>query len=319
MKELQVITATQKPELHKFLSYWKEVKGKAEILVLFEQHLPYDEEEKQISDNINARIIKQRTTLPIVNCMPQAWNRNELLTYADAKYVLFHDDWQIPAPDLVNEHLRYLRKGYYVCGRIIFRDKTDRYDVEIDHRNAGALRKCTYSWFWGCNSSCPLEDVLAVNGFDNYFNGGTSGEDCDLGMRMQRYSRHQFLYNPKAITKHISHVHLDTEKSRMKRAGRIAGCPHNLSPFEYIPEGGHFGDWNLMKSEQFEFFFHGGFKYYKCKYCGQVGITDSYAPWIYNRNHNIARCSWGMEEVKILLEEAHKNERSGSSYHNQEA
>ena len=279
MKEVEVHIITKRPELDRYLSYWKNVKGEADILVLSTNS---EEEERKLSNNINIKIIHQKT-YPLTTIMNQAWARNELLSHAEGRYILFFDDWQIPDEHLLVEHLRYLRAGYIVCGRQVLREK-DGIEKE-DIRNIGCLQKCDYHYFWTCNASCSLKDILAVNGFDNHFNGGTGGEDLDLGRRIQLATGRPFLYNPAAVVNHISHVHLSKGSS----------CYHDLDPYRYIPECGHFGDWNLMESEQFEFWLRDGFKYYKCRRCGQIGLVDSLQVSLWNKKHHITQVSWGLK------------------------
>ena len=284
MTELEVHIISNHPKLRYFLSFWKDVIFPPPFDVLIKVLSTSEEFSSYLENGIKIEVLKQKS-FPETTIMNQAWARNELLTHADSSYILFFDSFQVPDRNLIVEHLKYLKHGFAVCGQRIEYDERGNIKND-DPRNTGLLRFCSSGYFWTCNASCSLSDIQAVNGFDNRYNGGTGGEDYDLGMRIEHAARRKFLYNPNAIIHHYSH---DTISSSDKK------CAHNLSPYKYIPEYGHFGDWNLMESKQFEFWLRDGFKYYKCRKCGQIGLVDSLQVSLWNKKHHITRVSWGLK------------------------
>lgn len=298
MIEIHIIT--NRPKLDEFVNFWSTVEGpvSTSLKILM---LDYSEKSFTLANGIEVEYIKQKT-FPKTTFMNQAWARNELLLHVESPdFILFYDDWQRPSKQLLLEHLKYLEKGYSVCGQKIDCDKNGQ-NCQLDSRNTGILRQCRYGYFWTANASCSYADILKVNGFDNYYNGGSAGEDYDMGMRIEQLGS-KFLYNPKALSYHYSHDHL-------RNTGRIGGTAHkqghNLSPYKNIPEYNHFGDWNLMESEQFELWWDGPIKCWKCKKCGEIGICDSIQVYKYNLENNIIKVTHGLQEVRSKLWQENK-------------
>lgn len=290
---IEIHMINNRPMLDEFIQMWNDVKvdRKTTIKVLTTS---YDEKHFILNNGIKVEYIKQKT-FPKTGYMNQAWARNELLCYVNSEFVLFLDDWQRPHPDILIEHLKYLRQGYIVSGKRIECDRNGQ-NCKNDSRDTenGNIRMNFPHFFWTCNGSVRRDDAVKVNGFDNYFCGGTGGEDFDFGTRVSR-SGVAALYNPNAITYHYSHD--DIPKNR-----NITMCSsHNLSPYKYIPEYNHHGDWNLMTSNEFEFWWEGHVKYYRCKLCNVVGILDSMQVYYFNRDNRITRVINGLEQVRGQL------------------
>lgn len=290
---IEVDIVSNRPELDRFIDMWKDVKvGKdidATIKVLMTN---YEEKKFVLKNGIRVEYIKQKS-FPVTSFMNQAWARNELLCYVTGKYILFWDDWQRPGKNILKEHLHYLKKGYIVCGRRMECNK-DGANCQEDGRNKnGKLKSCGYGLFWTCNASARLKDILKVNGFDNRYNGGTGGEDYDMGMRLERLGT-KIIYNPDAKAYHYCHDHLKVSNGR--------DHSHNTSAYKYLPAYKHFGDWNLMDGEDlYEFWWEGPIKYYRCKICGVIGILDSIQVYYYNRDNKIIRVDNGLEQVRETL------------------
>lgn len=296
MLEIHIIS--NRPKLDTFIRYFENVNIINSINITIKVlMLDYSEKKFQLKNNINVEYIKQKTFSKTTH-MNQAWARNELLCHlnSDTKYVLFYDDWQRPDENLLIEHLKYLTKGYLVCGTKNDCDK-DGQNCQADARNVNVLAQCGYGYWWTANASASVNAILKVNGFDNRYNGGSAGEDYDMAMRIERLGQ-KILYNPKALSYHYSHDHLSD-------TGRIDGTAHrqghNLSPYKNIPEYEHNGDWDLMESDQFELWWEGSIKYWKCKICGEIGILDSIQVYYFNRDHSIIEVENGLKEVKKEL------------------
>ena len=319
MDFIEIHMISNRPWLDEFIGMWnnviieKDIDATIKVLTM-----SYDEKKFVLGNGIKIEYIRQRT-FPKTTCMCQAHARNELLCYAGIgehdkennrnKYILFYDDWQRPDPNILIEHLKHSNVGYVaICGRRFECDKNGE-NCKDDARNTGGgtyPRQCGSGEFWTCNSSCRLESILAVNGFDNRFNGGTAGEDTHLGMRMSRIigagGGIGMLYNPMAISYHYSHDHLGSGSNR-NGIPVTCGYSHITSDYKYIPEYKHFGKWERMDSDEFEFWWEGPIKYYKCKRCGIVGILDSIQVRDYNISHNVIRCENGLEQVRSKLRE----------------
>ena len=292
MSAIEVHVISNRPMLDEFINMWNGVKTDNDTIIKV-LTLDYPDKKFTLNNGIKVEYIKQKT-FPKTSFMNQAWARNELLCYADSKYILFFDDWQKPHHDILIGHLHYLRKGYAVCGRRLECDK-DGNNCKEDERSKNKNRVCNYGQFWTCNASVKLDNILKVNGFDNRYSGGTAGEDYDMAMRISRLGT-EMVYNVNAISYHYSHDHL---KSRPKDC--MYDHPHNTSPYKYLPEYGHLGSWDLMTSEDLEFWWEGPIKYYKCKKCGIIGILDSIQVYYYNRDHNIIRVENGFRQVREIL------------------
>ena len=302
MKKIEVHIITNRPKLDYFIDLWNgvNVPCSTTIKVLMTDCL---EKTFSLNNNIRVEYIKQRT-FPKTTYMNQAWARNELLCYANKNtdYILFYDDWQRPCEDILIEHLKYLEKGYIVCGQKIDCNENGE-SCKEDHRNkTNKVEECTYSWFWTANASAYYEDILNVNGFDCRFNGGSAGEDFDLCMRLQRLSNRKIIYNPNSISYHYAHDWINV-KSPFGSKNINKKHKHNLSPFKYIPEYGHYGDWNLMKSDTFEFWWENHIKYWKCKICNEIGILDSVQVYYYNRDNNIIEVKNGLNRISSSQKE----------------
>lgn len=312
---IEVHIISNRRRLDEFIQMWESVivdsNADCTIKVLTAN---YPEKRFVLKNGIKVEYIKQRTfPVPKTTYMNHAHFRNELLCYVDFEYsgyILFFDDMQKPDCNILVEHLKYLKKGFVVCGSRLECDDNGNSCVE-DPRTKYFKQEsivhidkdvaiCGYGEFWTCNSSVKFDYILKVNGFDNRFNGGTAGEDYDMAMRMSKLEdvTFSFVYNSNAVFSHYYH-HKDTEFSHF----------HDTSVYKYLPEYDHYGKWELMESDQYELWWEGPIKYYKCKSCGDVGILDSIQVYHYNRDNNISRCENGLEQIREILNKTEKTEK----------
>ena len=299
MSSLEIHIISNRLLLDEFTNKWDlvvvgdEIKENTVIKVLT---VEYDERKFTLSNGIRVEYIKQKT-FPKTTFMNLAWARNELLCYAESEYVLFFDDMQVPDPNILIEHMKYLTQGYIVCGMRSDCNKDGNNCTNDVRLTRERVRICNFSHFWTCNASVKLSDILRVNGFDNRYNGGTAGEDYDMGMRLSRLGL-DMIYNADASCRHSCHDHIgDKLKNSMR------GHPHDLSPYKHLPEHGHHGDWNIMECDSFEFWWEGPIKYYKCKLCELNGILDSMQVFYFNRDNNIIIVENGLEQVRDSLKQ----------------
>lgn len=252
-----------------------------------------------------------RKLWPAIRSMRHAIYKNELLLYAEAKYILFWDAWQIPVNELLEEHIKYLEQGYGVAGaraeysnlardwkigdNLVIKKKDIRNSVSPEPTHGG-------DW-WNCNSSGPLSKIYEVNGLDMRFAGGSSGEDCDIGIRLGKAGL-KFIYNPQAVMYHTDH---DVWKTY-----HISRDPpdhfHDVFSFRSSPwDPSISGDDNLMENEYLKCYYdRWGLKRWECKVCGQRGLVDSVHLHKWNDEHNIIRTPCGLTELKRFFEGANE-------------
>ena len=242
---------------------------------------------------LNFRHIKP-PTLNYVTELNHASSRNLALSCADADIVIFFDDYQMPHPNFVETHMRYTKIGLATATRqfalhMVDRDYSDEYgfvkENELEHGDPRQEHGYTDGiWpdgglFWTNNASMRMEDLVKLNGFDERYNGGTAGEDTDVGVRFLRTGG-KMLYSMETTTLHIHHGSVpalsfrDDIKALVGDLVALSKCDHSRDPFTYNQF--HKGDRELVE--------HGtlhtvrlpdGIKYYICKNCGCIGPIDS--------------------------------------------
>jgi len=122
-------------------------------------------------------------------------------------------------------------------------------------------------WWWPNSTSAPLEALLAVNGFDETFNGGGGCEDVDIATRMS-YLGIRYAMDPRVTCYHVSHVCVPVRPTREPLC-----VYHDRMPFMYNER--HKGDPNLVENDQLVTWKDAGVKFCKCKICGWRGLVDS--------------------------------------------
>ncbi len=132
--------------------------------------------------------------------------RNTALIFANGQYIVNHDDCTKMPKDWIERHISYLEKGYIVTGSWIgyqftFDDEgivgvygpEDRSKIIKEPKEVGA------GWFYGQNSSYPLEAALDINGFDEELDGEMGQEDINLAIRLERKG-FKIIYDPTNVT-----------------------------------------------------------------------------------------------------------------------
>ena len=122
-----------------------------------------------------------------------------------------------------------------LCGRIARPTKSIRLPIPIIRRDRGQRG------ILGCNMAYWREDILAVNGFDESYQGRGMGADSDLGSRVYNLGRwRKFVYGH-ALVFHLDHPiaprpHFESNKVRLEevlRSGRVR-CDKGLD--QYLQE-----------------------------------------------------------------------------------
>lgn len=263
---------------------------------------------------------------PTIKSMRHAIYKNELLLHAEAKYILLWDAWQIPSPELLAEHIKFLEQGYGVEGpRTLCSSLAQTWQIgeEIrimkkDIRNTGVPRLVSGAEWWNCNASAPLQIILDVNGFDMRFAGGTSGEDCDIGLRLERAGL-KIMYNPLAgmyhpdhdiwkpnLNRHGEQYHISIEQGDEKKELKPSHCTFKFrNSMSWDPATS--GDDDLMEDEKFKCWYDKwGLKRWRCKQCGEEGLVDSVHLHKWNDDHNIIRTPLGLTELKSFFGSANE-------------
>jgi len=145
--------------------------------------------------------------------------RNQAVAESQCDYLIFIDGDSLPLMDFCKEHCRLREKGYFVSGqRILFNmEMTKRIEQEIENpiswnreqwlikrwkghiNRLSPLQKLPGQWWrkggyqkkrWQGAKTCNLalwrHDFLAVNGFDEMYQGW-GHEDADLVIRLLHY------------------------------------------------------------------------------------------------------------------------------------
>lgn len=139
---------------------------------------------------------------------------NLALTYARGEIIYFMCDYVVPLPNCLERHWQIHQKypQAIISGRGIQIDSTpdillmnkgvypardyrmwlffetplfNKKQLEPDLFQADRLG--VQNWWAGRNDSCPLEPILACNGFDERFDGRWGGQDAELAQRLLTY------------------------------------------------------------------------------------------------------------------------------------
>ena len=228
--------------------------------------------------------------LNYVTELTHATNRNEALNHSRGEVIIFFDDYQQPAPNFVETHVKYCRYQTAVAVRQVsyfYRPGVDYgvWDAPVtealehdDFRNPHGhqiIHNMDPRCLWTNSSSVHIGDLRNVIGFDERYNGGTGGEDGDLGLRLHRAGCH-LLYTQDTHVRHIDHKHAASRSAldAIPPCVDRAACQHDRQPFTVNQY--HTGDHSLVSSGTLHTY-RGpdGVKYYVCANCGCLGVIDS--------------------------------------------
>jgi glycosyltransferase involved in cell wall biosynthesis len=152
---------------------------------------------------------------------------NQAIRAAQADVLIFLDGDCVPHSDFIEQHIRLQEKGFYVAGRRVDLSKEFTSSLSIEALNAGALDGKSFTALWrlwldsqrpegstpfhraymvrtkwlrkicglervvdlkGCNFSVSRSDMLAIDGFDESYEG-YGREDTDVELRLQHLGR----------------------------------------------------------------------------------------------------------------------------------
>jgi len=175
---------------------------------------------------------KKESKLDIVHCWHEdkGFRKNRILNITLAAttgdVVVYLDGDCLPMPKFIADHRRLAEKGFFVQGRRAFVKEDEvqrilgrkgglfsaflrgklhglakafRFPVPVIKRNAG------HRGLIGCNLAIWTEDLVAVNGYDEEYEGWGIGEDSDLCIRLYNMGlQRKFVYG-RAIVFHLDH------------------------------------------------------------------------------------------------------------------
>ena len=186
--------------------------------------------------------------------------RNKCIAAARGEYIIQVDGDIILHPAFVADHVAFARRGYYVKGgRVnITRRLKERLCAAGKYRGLGffspgltrrenaihclplarylAPRRKTQPGL-GCNMSFWREDLVAVNGYDEFYEGW-GGEDYDLAVRLQHLGRQKLSLKFAAIGFHLWHEdkHMQNRKKNFDyyheiAAGQVTRCKKGVDQY----------------------------------------------------------------------------------------
>lgn len=143
-------------------------------------------------------------------CLSNA--RNTALIWAKGSQIIFFDDCCVNmVNDLVEKHLKWGEKGYAVAGAW-YTHPDPPYGWESRQTMVKEPQVVIGGWLYGGHMSFPLEAVLKVNGFDEWYDGEQGCDDVDCGIRLSRAGC-QVIYDPSLYVEYDLATHSLTQWS----------------------------------------------------------------------------------------------------------
>lgn len=189
------------------------------------------EETKILVENFAAQ-----SPVPVIHCWQKdkgfrlSLIRNKGLSKCNYEYVIQIDGDIICHPKFVEDHLFYSEKGYFLCGRrckleyndttnsiankklVLTKESLQKNKLHYKKRNplifsilkSNLINPLIETGVQGCNMSFWLEDVIAINGYNNDFEGWGK-EDDEIVLRLNRYGLKRRTLKFGAIAYHLMH------------------------------------------------------------------------------------------------------------------
>jgi len=181
--------------------------------------------------------------------------RNTCVIYARGAQLIFFDDCCVNmVSNLVSRHLEWGCRGYAVAGSW-YTHPDPPYGWEFRHRICSVPRLVDGEWLHGGHHSIPLKHILAVNGWDEMFDGEQGVDDCDMGIRLSRLGV-RVVYDPELYVEYDLRTHSLTQWSPdpLKQDWRSEGKP--IEPKKRVLSDGreHFSNEyliELLKEDRF--------------------------------------------------------------------
>lgn len=147
--------------------------------------------------------------------------RNTAVIVANTPHVIFHDDNGIAHPKWVERHstwaaYRLMGAGtWYTYQHGTVKDgqmvgETGPYGWEARRKLGNSLMAAPSDWLHGGNMGFPVETALAINGFDEDYDGEQGCDDCDFGIRARR-AGYKPVFDPECIVYYSLDSHALTQ------------------------------------------------------------------------------------------------------------
>ena len=150
---------------------------------------------------------------------------NEAIRRTTSDYILFLDGDCLPHRHFAKDHIAMAERGYFVQGRRCFINeksvtplldsKTSLFKLIFSGKVSGLLKSSRFPLpvikrntsmygILGCNLGIWRDDLLAVNGFDEDYEGW-GREDSDLGARLYNFGLKRKMVYGRAVVYHLNH------------------------------------------------------------------------------------------------------------------
>ena len=159
---------------------------------------------------------------------------NKAVAAAQGEYLIFLDGDCIPQKDFIQNHVALASDGYFVSGHraMLTPAQTQNYlqtqsvtlsakqQFKLTPKSLGYLRKLTVSQWHnvkGCNLALFKADYLAVNGYDECFEGW-GYEDSDFIIRLGKIGVKRLSGKYAVTVMHLEHQHGETDLGHHPRS-----------------------------------------------------------------------------------------------------
>lgn len=150
--------------------------------------------------------------------------RNTGFIICDTSYLVYVDDLTVLMPNWLSYHKRAAEKNLIFSGAydkvsdICFEGNVFKsyHKNDVDHRMTYQKDdndlKSGGGWAFGTNTGFPMEYILKVNGYDEFFGARRGCEDCNLGIRLENAGfADKIYYNKNCLTIEDSLLHYTGE------------------------------------------------------------------------------------------------------------
>lgn len=185
---------------------------------------------------------------------------NRALAAASGDYLVLTDADCVPHPRYIEDHASLAEEGFWVQGRRCYLsaaasvslrpgEPVPGFRLFLSGNMTGAVkgfrlpfpvirRNTAQRGIIGCNMAMWRDDLLAINGWDEEYEGWGLGEDSDVGSRLYHLGRpRKFVYG-RAILYHLHHPilnrdHLPQSQNRLNETLRTKKirCARGVDPY----------------------------------------------------------------------------------------
>ncbi len=154
---------------------------------------------------------------------------NAAIKQSTGDYLVFLDGDCLPGSRFIADHAKLAEQGTFVQGRRAFVEekkvtdlltgRTSLLKLAFTGNVSGLFKAIRWPWpiikrnqaqrgLIGCNLAIWRDDLLAVNGFDEAYEGWGIGEDSDLCSRLYNLGRFRKFVYGRALVFHLNHPQL---------------------------------------------------------------------------------------------------------------